>query len=354
MKDLKSKKQLNKPRVLKGFRDFLPETMRVRQFVLKKFIETFEEFGYEPLETPALEYQDVLLGKYGKESDRLVYTFKDKGGRGVGLRYDLTVPISRVLAMYKDKLVLPFKRYQVQPVFRAEKPQRGRFREFIQADFDIFGVKTPLADAEIIAVTYQALRKIGLSDFMIKINSRRVLFKLLDGLKVEKRDQPGVLQSLDKMEKIGKEGVSKELLKKGFDENFTISLLEAVGKAKPDANLLEVLRLVESFGIPKKYFKFDPSLARGLDYYTGPIYETYVTKPKIGSITGGGRYDELIEQLGGPSIPATGTTIGLDRICEVLAELGILEDKVGKSSSRVLVASFEDSLDYGLSVLSKL
>jgi len=350
LKFMKNKKI--KPKILKGFRDFLPPEMGLRNYVLNTMIEVFENFGYQPLQTPTLEYQSVLLGKYGKEADKMVYTFEDKGKRKVGLKYDLTVPVSRVLAMYQNNITLPFKRYQIQPVFRAEKPQKGRYREVLQCDVDIFGVKTPLADAEIVAVIYKLLSRLGLSDFVIKINSRQVLFALLSEFNLSKEKQNSILQSLDKLEKKGKEEVVKELVKKGFDEKLVKNILESLKKAKPDEYLEEVLRLVESFGVPKEYFEFDPSMVRGLDYYTGPIFETYIKKPAIGSLTGGGRYDNLIESLGGPSIPATGTTLGLDRICEVVKELGLYDEKA--NSVRALVAVFEDSVDYGLSVFSKL
>ncbi|MFH1896180.1 MAG: histidine--tRNA ligase [bacterium] len=348
----KKNKLIEKPRILKGFRDFLPPEMGLRNYVLNTMVAVFESFGYLPLQTPTLEYQDILLGKYGQEADRLVYTFEDKGGRSVGLKYDLTVPTSRVLAMYQNDINLPFKRYQIQPVFRAEKPQKGRYREVLQCDVDIFGVKTPLADAEIVAVIYKVLSGLGLADFVIKINSRQVLFALFEGLDLSEQERASFLQSLDKLEKIGKERVIKELSKKGFVAGLANGILEKQEKAQPDEYLGEVLRLVEVFGVPKEFFEFDPSMVRGLDYYTGPIFETYIKKPALGSLTGGGRYDNLVESLGGPSVPATGTTLGLDRICEVVKELGLYNE--AGSGPKALVAVFENSLDYALSVLAKL
>lgn len=341
-----------KPRLLKGFRDFLPSEMGLRNYVLNTMVGVFEGFGYKPLQTPTLEYQSVLLGKYGEEADKLVYAFNDKGDREVGLKYDLTVPTARVLAMYQNEIALPFKRYQLQPVFRAEKPQKGRYREVLQCDIDIFGVKSPLADAEIVAVIYKVLNKLGLNDFVIKINSRQVLFSMLGSLNLTKDEQFSVLQSLDKLEKIGKEEVISELTIKGFAKEVAAEILANQAKAEPDEYLKEVLKLVEQFGVPKEFFEFDSTIVRGLDYYTGTIFETYLKDRSLGSLTGGGRYDNLIELLGGPSIPATGTTIGLDRICEVVKEQRLYNEQ--ELAVTALVAVFEDSLDYALEVFSKL
>ncbi|MEW5805436.1 MAG: histidine--tRNA ligase [Patescibacteria group bacterium] len=332
-----------KPQTLKGFRDFLPEQMKIRNQVIKTFVSVFEDFGFEPLETPALEYAEVLLGKYGAEADKLVYTFKDKGKRQVGLRYDLTVPTSRVLAQYQNELKLPFKRYQIQPVWRAEKPQKSRYREFTQCDVDTFGVNSVLADAEIIAVIYQALKKLGFEKFTIKINSRQVLFSLLEKLGVKNQGQQFlILQIIDKLEKIGKTGAEQELLTKGFDKDFISRAFKVLAEAGPDKDLSQLFGFLNDFEVDKNYYQFTPFLVRGLDYYTGPIFETYVEKPKIGSITGGGRYDNLINQLGGPEIPATGTTIGLDRICDVIEETGLWKQKI-KEQSKVLITIFDNN-----------
>lgn len=325
---------------LKGFRDFLPDQSRIRNYVLGVLQNVFESYGFEPLETPTLEYASTLLGKYGEEADKLVYTFKDKGRRKVGLRYDLTVPVARVLAQYNQQLVLPFKRYQIQNVFRAEKPQKGRFREFLQCDIDIFGVTSPLADAEIIAVIYESLKKLGFKKFTTQINSRQVLFRLLEslGLKDSKK-QLFVLQSVDKLEKQGKEKVTNELVKKGLKSAQIKDLFEKINKISPDENLEKLFGFLESFGMSSDFYKFVPSMVRGLDYYTGPIFETVVSDPAIGSLTGGGRYDNLIAALGGPNIPGTGTTIGFDRICQVINEKNLLPNIV-TNSTQVLVLLF--------------
>lgn len=328
---------------LKGFRDFLPERMKIRNQVIKALKSVFEDFGFEPLETSSLEYAEVLLGKYGEEADKLVYTFEDKGKRRVGLRYDLTVPTARVLAQYQNEITLPFKRYQIQPVWRAEKPQKGRYREFTQCDIDSFGIAFPLADAEIIAVIYASLRKLGLEQFSIKINSRQILFSLLENLSIKDANlQNSVLQSIDKLEKKGETLVRQELMGKGMIKETIDQLFKKIASVEPDDNLKKMFDFINGFGVPKKYYQFAPSMVRGLDYYTGPIFETVIEKPQIGSITGGGRYDKLISQLGGPDIPATGTTIGLDRICDVISELGLLK-MVRTKEKTVLITVFNES-----------
>jgi len=345
----------DKIQTLKGFRDFLPEEMAIRRKVINAFEKVFRSFGFEPLETPALEYASVLLGKYGKEADKLVYTFKDKGGREVGLRYDLTVPTARFLAQYWGRIPLPFKRYQIQPVWRADKPQRGRYREFTQCDIDIFGSGSPLADAEIIALAYFSLKKLGFEKFKIRINSRPVLFNILEsaGIK-EKNNQLPVIQTIDKLDKKPKEEVVKELEEKGFSTKAIKKIFGGINKAQPDDFLQQVFDMVDDFGVDRNYYEFDPTLVRGLDYYTGPIFEAVVEKPKIGSIAGGGRYDKLISQLGGPDIPATGTTIGLDRICDVISELDLFKEEFQEQPKFLITVFNKKLLQRSLQVFSLL
>lgn len=327
---------------LKGFRDFLPDSMRVRNYVTTLFEQVFQSFGFQPIETPTLEYASTLMGKNGNEADKLVYTFTDKGGRQVGLRYDLTVPISKVLSIYQKQINLPLKRYQIQPVWRADKPQKSRYREFTQCDIDTFGTTSPIADAEIVAIIYTCLSKLDFSDFTIRINSRKVLFDLLDSSGI-KKDQKSVLQTLDKMTKIGIKGVTQELVDKGFSKAKADSILTQIKSIKPNQNLTNVFDAIADFGIPKSFYKFDPTLVRGLDYYTGTIFETYVTQPVIGSITGGGRYDNLIEDLGGPDTPAVGTTLGLDRIVDCIIDQNLLPSVTQVSTTKVLVTVFDES-----------
>jgi len=331
-----------KIQTLKGFRDFLPDAMRVRNYVTTLFEQVFQSFGFLPIQTPTLEYASTLLGKNGTEADKLVYTFKDKGDRLVGLRYDLTVPISKVLSIYQNQINLPLKRYQIQPVWRADKPQKSRYREFTQCDIDTFGIFSPIADAEIVTIIYTCLSKLEFSNFTIRINSRNVLNKLLNSIGI-KKDQKSVLQTLDKMTKIGIKGVTQELVDKGFSKAKADSFLTQIKSIKPDQNLTNVFDAITDFGIPKSFYKFDPTLVRGLDYYTGTIFETYVTKPVIGSITGGGRYDNLIEDLGGPDTPAVGTTLGLDRIVDCIIDQNLMSSITQVSTTKVLVTVFDES-----------
>ncbi|MBU2592113.1 MAG: histidine--tRNA ligase [Patescibacteria group bacterium] len=335
--------QKTKAQTLKGFRDILPEEIAIKKKAVSILVKVFESFGFQPVETPTLEYTDTLLGKYGQEADKLVYTFKDKGGRDVGLRYDLTVPICKVLSLYQNQIPLPFKRYQIQSAFRAEKPQRGRLREFTQCDIDIFGTASPLADAEIILVIYTALKKIGFQEFTININSRQILFKILNsaGIKNQKQ-QLSILRSIDKLDKKTKKEVENELYSKGLSKEQVSNLFSAIDNTLPGQDLKTIFDFLKLSKVPGKYYRFSPTMVRGLDYYTGTIFETYVTKPKIGSITGGGRYDNLVKQLGGPDIAATGTTIGLERIIEVIKEFNFWPN-LKPCKTKVLTTIFSDS-----------
>lgn len=341
------------PQTLKGFRDFLPETMAVRNYVKNLFVEVFDNFGFEPLETPTLEYASTLMGKYGKEADKLVYNFQDQGERQIGLRYDLTVPTAKVLAIYGNQIPMPFKRYQIQSVWRADKPQKGRYREILQCDIDTFGTSSPIADAEIVAVISTVLQKLNFKKYSIRINSRNVLKNILEKSDI-KKDQKSALQSLDKFQKIGEEGVRKELVSKDYTQAQIDSLFKYIKIAQPDENLQAVFNAIDMLGVPKNVYVFDPTMVRGLDYYTGTIFETYVEEPKIGSITGGGRYDNLIEVLGGPSTPAVGTTLGLDRIVDCIIELNLLPE-LPKTKVKVMVANFgQDTTDQSLELTSLL
>ncbi|MFH1601610.1 MAG: histidine--tRNA ligase [Candidatus Shapirobacteria bacterium] len=338
---------------LKGFRDFLPEDMAIRQKVIDTLREVFEAFGFVPLESPALEYSEVLLGKYGKEADKLVYSFKDQGKRDIGLRYDLTVPVSRILAQYQNKIIMPFKRYQIQPVWRAEKPQKGRYREFVQCDADIFGVNSPLADAEIIALIFQGLKSLKLNNFQIKINSRQVLFELMAKANVPKEKQLRAIIILDKLPKKGKKLVEQELAD-FLSSDIARNIIKLISKANPDNYLQAVLDLLLKYNLPAGSWMFEPSLARGLDYYTGPIFETVISNSAVGSITGGGRYDNLVSQLGGPQLVAIGTTFGLDRIIEVIRKDNLWPD-LPTAQTKVLITVFLPGyLDQSLKTVSRL
>ena len=327
-----------KSQTLKGFRDFLPSDMYIRNYVKNTLTSLFETCGFQPLETPALEYSSVLKGKYGSETDdKLGYFFKDNGDREIGLRYDLTVPTSKVLAIYNNQLSLPFRRYQIQPVWRAENTQKGRYREFIQCDIDIFGTSSPIADAEIISVIYQGVQKLGFKNAIIKINSRTVLSSILSQSGINER-QNSVLQSLDKLDKIGENGVKDELTYKGLSIDQIGQIFKYIKQAQPDENLKQVLDLLNGLGVPQTAFIFDPTLVRGCDYYTGTIFEVAVTEPKIGAIGGGGRYDNLVSTLGGPQVPAVGFSFGFERVVDVIQTLDLLP-KENKSTTKILIAN---------------
>ena len=342
-----------KSQTLKGFRDFLPKEMALRNYVKNTLIEIFETYGFQPLETPALEYSSVLKGKYGNETDdKLGYFFKDNGDREIGLRYDLTVPVAKVLAIYNNEIQLPFKRYQIQPVWRAENTQKGRYREFIQCDIDIFGTNSPIADAEIISIIYIGTQKLNFKNAIIKINSRSILFDILSKSGI-KNKQKSVLQSIDKLDKIGEDGVKKELISKDLSDTQINDIFKYIKLAQPDENLKAVLNYLKSLNIPDSAYIFDPTLVRGCDYYTGTIFEVSVDEAN-GSIGGGGRYDNLIETLGGPKIPAVGFAFGFERIVDVIQKLNLLPE-INDSKIKILVANFGPETETNiLNLVSKL
>lgn len=323
-------KNQNQPlQTLKGFRDLLPADKRARDFVTGKLKETFETFGFAPLETPTLEYASLLLGKYGAEADKLVYTFEDRGERRVGLRYDQTVPTARVLTQYQGKLPQYFRRYQIQNVFRADKPQKGRYREFTQCDIDIFGSTSPLADAEIVACVYQACRNVGFPAVELRLNDRQVLMATLEPFATDTVSVFSIIQSVDKLDKMKPEDVAAELVSKGLSASDAKEVLSNIKNAEKSENLREIEQILTSLGVPQENLVFTPTLARGLDYYTGMIFEIVVPEYGAGSCGGGGRYDNLIGDLGGPSIPAVGFAFGFDRLVEAAVSLGLVPTEGG-------------------------
>jgi len=337
---------------LKGFRDFFPQKIEERQYALKILGKAFKRFGYEPLETPALEYQDVLLGKYGDEADKLIYKFTDKGQRKIGLRYDQTVPTARVLATYQD-IPKPFRRYQIQPVWRAEKPQKGRYREFLQCDADIFGSRSPIADAETIALASYSFRKLGFKNFKVFVNDRNILFSLLNEVNIDKKKQLPVIQIMDKLDKKSKNDIEGELKEKGIKELQIKNLFEKIKKASPTDTLTQIIRYAKKLGVKENEIEFKPFLARGLDYYTSTIFEVFIEGSTVGAVAGGGRFDNLIEKLGGPSIPAVGISYGFDRIMLALKRFNLLPKE--KSSADVLVTIFnEEDTEKALEIVNSL
>ncbi len=344
---------MNTPQTLKGFRDFLPEEKRRRDYVLKKIVEVFELFGFDPLETPTLEYASLLLGKYGKEADKLMYTFKDRGDREVALRYDQTVPSARVLAQYQNQLPKYFRRYQIQNVFRADNPQKGRYREFTQCDIDIFGSTSPIADAEIIATTYFAFKNVGYPTVKIVVNDRQTLFTYLEPFTNKKVDVFSLIQTIDKLEKLGKEKIIAELFDKGLTKDQASKALSSIQSAKISKNLQEIVSYTIDLGVPKEFLIFSSTLARGLDYYTGMIFEVVLPEYPAGSCGGGGRYDKLIKELGGVEVPAVGIAFGFDRMVDAAKTLKIIPKE--NTGTKVLVCVFNsETIDNSLSIAKQL
>ncbi|MDZ4229169.1 MAG: histidine--tRNA ligase [Patescibacteria group bacterium] len=333
-------KNLIKPQTLKGFRDFLPAEKRKRDFVMGKIKQTFELFGFEPLETPTLEYASVLQGKYGKEADKLIYTFTDRGGRELGLRYDQSVPTARFLAQYQGQLPQYFRRYQIQNVFRADKPQSGRYREFAQCDADIYGSDSYLADAEILAVYYAIYANLAVPKVVIKYNDRVTLIDNLRPFATKTVDVFSLIQSIDKLDKLSQEEVINELEQKGLRQNTAKQAIDAAKQTQPSANLKQIIAAAKTLGVPQDSLEFSPILARGLDYYTGLIFEGFIPDYASGSVGGGGRYDNLIKQLCGIQIPAVGFGLGFDRTVEAITQLNLLPQEL--TGAKVLAAVFDN------------
>jgi histidyl-tRNA synthetase len=321
------------PRTLKGFRDFLPKDARRRAYVLETLKRVFESYGFEPLETPVLEYEDILAGKYGDEGDKLMYRFTDNGDRKVAMRYDQTVPLARVVAQYQNKLPTPFKRYQIQNVWRAENTQRGRYREFVQCDIDTVGLPSLKVDAEIIACSLAAIKKLGFKNVKILINDRSI-FKDL---------KPTIVSAIDKWDKIGKDGVLKELINKGYASLDAEKLLNNFNDAEPTPNTQSLFNFLKAYEIEKdKEIFFNSRLARGLDYYTSTIVEIVSDDYPFGSLGGGGRYDNLIGMFAGKDIPAVGFAFGFDRLVEAMEVLNLFPTNL--FTSKVLVAFAKSEL----------
>lgn len=332
----------NSPQTLKGFRDFLGQDARKRAWLREKIRIAFEKFGFEPLETPTLEYESLLLGKYGAEADKLIYGFEDRGGRRIALRYDQTVPTARIIAQYKNQLIFPYKRYQIQNVWRADKPQKGRFREFTQCDADIIGSTSLMTDAEILAIYASIYLEIGITSIKIKINDRQQLIENILNAEITQDQVFTVIQTIDKLDKKSREDVLKELEEKGIAIKKGTALLNSLDECVMSATLKTILDYVKAMGIDENIFEFTPTLARGLDYYTGLIFEGIIPEYGVGSVGGGGRYDNLIKDLVGVEMPAVGFGLGFDRTLEAAEELGKIPDF--KGSSRFLVTVFSPEL----------
>jgi histidyl-tRNA synthetase len=342
-------------------RDFLPQDVRRRGYVIAIVEETYRRYGFQPLETPALENIETLTGKYGEEGNKLIFKVLRRGEHGssgetdLALRYDLTVPLARVVAEHRGKLPRFFKRYQIQPVWRADRPARGRFREFYQCDVDAIGSRSMVVETELCSAVADVLQRLGFRDFTIRINHRQLLAGLLEAAGVGPDLHGQALIALDKMDKIGADGVLRELQERGittdgqrvlaaFAGDATLhSVREFVGE-RPDAQAA-ITDLEQVFGLAQatsagSHLRFDATLARGLSYYTGVIME--ITVPDLaGSLGGGGRYDGLIGMFSGENIPACGFSLGLERILVVMGERGMFPAGVDAGGADVLVTLFE-------------
>jgi histidyl-tRNA synthetase len=385
---------MSKPSLARGTRDFGPEQMAKRNFIFDIIRMAFQKYGFQPLETPAFENLSVLMGKYGEEGDQLLFKLLNsgdfsgklstsdwlEGSRKLttkisekGLRYDLTVPFARYVVMNRGTLVMPFKRYQIQPVWRADRPQRGRYREFYQCDADVVGTESLLCEAEIVMLLHDILPQLGITDFTVKVNNRKILTGIASVIGADGMEGP-LCVAIDKLDKIGKEKVTEELLERGFSHE-NISLLEPMfelsSHARPFAELRHWLKdsevglkgvaeleqvwdMVEAFGLKDAKIQFDVTLARGLSYYTGAIFEVKANNVQIGSISGGGRYDNLTGTFGVPGLSGVGISLGVDRIYDVMEELNLFPDNQ-TTSTRVMLSNFDqEAFNFGLSVLPKL
>jgi len=356
--------ELIQPRVLKGFRDFLPESEIERALLTETLTQVFRSSGFVPIDTPALEYSEILLRKSDGETEKQVFRFEDNGGRDVSLRFDLTVPFARFVAEHREELYFPFKRYHIAKVWRGEKPQAGRYREFVQCDFDIVGSDSPAVDFEILAMMKASLGAIGVKGVTIRLSHRGVFNRFIAKLDLADKSED-ILRTVDKLAKVGEAEVLSQLAEfSGNDrakqiltyvkgagdgpENFdkTLNLIEemAGGPADDSKRLRDIHAYMTETGIADS-FVLDPSITRGLDYYTGVVYETFLDElPSIGSVCSGGRYDNLAGLYMKDRVPGVGASIGLDRLLAGLAELG---KKNSKASFTDAVVFCQNEADMG-------
>ncbi len=360
------------PRLPKGMRDYLPADMQRRQYVIAAITDVYQSFGFEPIQTPVLELSETLMGKYGEDAEKLIFNAQHPGGKeALSLRYDLTVPLTRYFAMYENDLPLPFKRYAIAPVWRAERPQRGRFREFYQCDADIIGIAGMEADAEAIAVTVTGIRRLGFTDFVTKINTRKLLTGIGQYAGIEGDALGSLYRTIDKTDKIGLDGVREEFRAYGFAEAVITRMIDllamsadqigidagrrtiaelrtrmadtpAAGEALDDLETL--LSYLDDMGGLSANIGLDFTMVRGLSYYTGPIFESVLRsdnpEERVGSISGGGRYDDLIGLYRKESLPTVGTSLGIERLIVIMDERGMYPANLGKTVVQALVTVF--------------
>ncbi|MEI7578941.1 MAG: histidine--tRNA ligase [bacterium] len=373
-------KQFKTPKRLKGFNDFFAKDMMIREFVINTFKAGFEKYGYEPLETPALEYSELMLGQSGSEAEKMYYRFKDNGGRDVMLKFEVMIAMCRALAQNIGNIPLPYKRYQIQRVWRAENVQKGRYREFTQCDADTIGSSSMTADAEYIQMGIEIVAKLGFKEFMARVSNRKFLEGLAVYLGVPKEQYYKFFMSIDKIEKIGKEGVVKEMTEiREISEDIARKAVKLIDPVNyKDMSFQEILNSFENTvattdigkegldelgqindylikaGVDSKYFKFDTSIARGLASYTGPVWEFSIIEGGVGSIAGCGRYDNAIgKYLGDQEVPATGGSFGIERICDIIKDRGMLD--FPETTIKVLVVNFSaETMEYQLKIAQAL
>jgi len=365
-----------KPRILQGFMELLPKDQILFNEMMDQIRRVYESFGYLPLDTPILEYSDVLLAKAGGETEKQIYRF-NKGDNDLSMRFDLTVPLARFVSMNAPNLVFPFKRYQLGKVYRGERPQKGRFREFYQCDIDVIGdeILTPLYDAEIPAVIYQIFTGFKLGKFTIRINNRKVLNGFMNSLNLSCKTAD-ILRVIDKIEKISSRDLNIELKNLNVTNKDVDQILSFINTKGSNAEIIKKLKAlkidnemfseginelelvingIKSFNIPEEYLRIDLSIARGLDYYTGTVYETKLdSNPEIGSICSGGRYDDLAGYYTDKKYPGVGISIGLTRLFFVLKEKGLINNETNTLTKVVIIPMDNTNLDYALKLATYL
>ncbi len=386
---------MDKPTIPKGTRDFGPAQMAKRQFIFDSIRKVFQKYGFQPLETPAMEKLETLTGKYGEEGDQLLFKILNNGDflagadnlklearnsklltseiSEKGLRYDLTVPFARYVVMNRGEITFPFKRYQIQPVWRADRPQKGRYREFYQCDADVVGTDSLICEAEIVLMIKEVFKSLGIIEFTIKINHRAILSGLAE--LTGSQNESALFVAIDKLDKIGEEKVKEELRSRGFEDKgidpvFSILNFKGTTQEKIDflkskfansekgkkgvADFEEVLSLLQSYSVGEQNVEFDISLARGLSYYTGCIFEVKINNVAIGSVSGGGRYDNLTGVFGLPDVSGVGISFGVDRLYDAMEELQLFSKKA-HATSKVMIAHFDnETLRYSLRVANQL
>lgn len=363
------------PSILPGFMELLPKEQMLFNWMMDTIKNTYEKFGFIPLDTPMIEKSEILLAKSGGETEKQIYRFV-KGENDLSLRFDLTVPLARYVAQHYNELTFPFRRYHIGKVFRGERPQKGRFREFYQCDIDIIGNETLsiINDAEILSVIYSTFKALGFSDFIIRINNRKVLNGFFEWLQIE--NKVDVLRIIDKIDKIGEQAVSAELSELGVDTEKSKSIIRFIKiKGTPEdiiksltemnienemfsvglAELSEVCGFIRSFGISESNFAVDLTIARGLDYYTGTVYETILKNhPSIGSVCSGGRYDNLAQNYTTRKLPGVGISIGLSRLFYKLREENLIDAGDKSTPTQLLIIPMKDTMGDSLDIATKI